>query len=153
MIKKFLTIFLLFFIAVALTSGCSPIGSLLVDSSVGAVQDYIKAVPKRYLYEQGEQFIPEEAMLVTGFFDGKKQDIDIYDKNLVIKIIVPDYSSNPVPADVDKEDGFPLEIVEIYTVIISYRDMKIDYPIQVVEKGKLPPDGDEKNHGIQIIWN
>ena len=155
MIKKFLTIFLLFFIAVAFTTSCSPIGALLVDTSTVAVQDYIKVVPKRYLFEQNEDFIPEEDIeKVIGIFGGKEQVIKINDENLLIKIIEPGITTNPVPVPVDKEEGFPLEIDNSYTIILNYRDVKTDYPIQVVKPGILPPDAGERNQGIVLPgWN
>jgi len=147
--KKFLTIFLLFFIAVAFASSCSPIGSLLVDSN--AAQDYIKVSPKRYVYIKNETFIPEDELLVSGIFRGKEQDIKINDKNLVIKILEPSFSE-PDPVIVDKEKGFKLETEVTYTVIINYLDLKTDYPIEVVPPSKMPPDMNG-SHGIEFIWN
>ena len=148
--KKFLTIFLLFFIAVALTSSCSPIGSLLVDSGPGAVRDYIKVAPKHYLFILKELFIPEDEMRVTGIFNGKVQDIDINDKKLEFKIIVNPGFSDKVPVTIDREKGFKLEAEGISNIIITYMDMETDYPIQVVKPGTIPPSG---GSGIEFIWN
>jgi len=158
MIKKLniLLSFLLFFIAVALTSGCSPIGSLLVEPSVVRL-DYIRVVPKRFLYSDQEPFVPVNEMKLFGVFSGEEEPIPIDDK-VEIKIIYnPDETGGSVEVPVPNEGiGFSVISDGRLKIDISYLEMNTYYFIQVGN----PDDGTGSGSGwpngptgIKIEWN
>ena len=148
--KKFFTIFPLFFIAAAFTSGCSsPIGGLQVDNT----SNYIQCRPNKILYRlSNDDPFKAEHMEVIYFFEGRKKNIDIiHDENLKITITdTSPLSENPGPTPVNKNEEFVFPTKGKYNVGITYLGMKDDYSIQVVAPGEFPGwDGD----GLVIIIN
>jgi hypothetical protein len=132
---------LIFSIAVAFTGGCSaPIGNLL-DTI-----DYIKAVPIRYLYEEGETVNPANDVKVIGVFGGVEEDIDI-DKVEINIINDPGYAG-------EKEQSVYVPLSEgIKDVVITYNNMKTRYTIAVGEEGTNPGGGwGPGGSGIKINW-
>jgi len=154
MTKKFLTllIFSLFFIAVALTSGCSaPIGGLLHG---GAALDYIRAAPSRFLYGQNDLFKPTDPkypLKVYGIFGGVEKLIDI-DK-VDIKIIENPGGVGEKENPVDNQAGYLLEFEGVKTVVISYGGMETRYSIAVGAPGTGEEDfGKDGGAGIVFTW-
>ena len=150
-----LLIFPLFFIAVAFTAGCSsPIGGLLVDSNRGTALDYIKAKPKRFLYDKGDLFEPAKDVKVIGVFGGVENEIDI-DK-VEIKIINdPGYAGSEPPDIVpDNQVGLPLVTDGIKDIVITYNNMETRYTIAVGKEGTNSGGGwgGGSGSGITINW-
>jgi hypothetical protein len=150
-----LLIFLLFFIAVALTSSCSPIGSLLVDSgTVAAALDYIRAEPLFSLYAKGDSFKPTNDVKVFGIFGGVEEPIPIEQIEEIKIIKDPGLISEDIEFIFnDNVEEYPLLKEGVKNVVISYSGMEARYPIVVGEKGVTtwnPPDG--SGSGITIIW-
>jgi len=154
MIKRFssLLIFPLFFIAVAITSGCSPIGGL---QHTGPALDYIRAAPIRILYDLRNRFKPAEDVKVYGVFGGVEDPNPIEIDKLKIKVIDdPDIPNAEVEIPVtDNQEGVPLLSKGVKTVVISYNGMETRYPIVVGEPGTSGwVEQDGSGTGIQIIW-
>jgi len=149
MIKNFFTylLFTLFFIAVAFIAGCSePIGGLEVDNT----RNYIRATPHKFLYPVDAYFMVKDVDVV-GVFGGRERLIDINDNDVKIKI-TPPFSNEPILVD-DKEKGVQLKSKGVNTVVISYRDMVTDYPIQVAAPGDVPGwNGGGGGTSIIIKW-
>ena len=151
--KKFFTllIFPLFFIAVAFCAGCSspagggPIGSLL---AARGTSDYIKAVPKYFLYETNGWFVPEHDVDVFSVSGEVEELIDIY--KVEFKIIENSDNSGKQEIPVPVIEGFPLQKVSegVKTVIVTYNNMKTNYHINVGERGTGEVDS---GGGIIII--
>jgi len=157
MTKNFFTflLFPFFFIAVAFIAGCSaPIGGLLVDNN-GTAPNYIKAVPSRFLYEFGEDFIPEDEVKVVGIFDGVDKTINIKDVTIKIKNIP--LGKEVLLTESDYKDGFPLKSnnIGMNTVTISYKGLETDYSIQVKDEngGGGPSGPGGPSITIDWIWN
>jgi len=157
--KKFNTLFIffLFFIAVVLTSSCSPIGALLVEPST-VVFDYIKAVPKKFLYGDQEPFLPadpDEGVEVFGVFGGEEELIPI-DKVKIKIIYNPDRTGEFETLIPDNLEGFRLTPngFGIIKIVISYMGLETFYHIQV----GAPGTGSSNEWsggvtGIIIEWN
>jgi len=143
---------------VVLTSSCSPIGSLLVDTSTveSAVLDYIRAAPLLSLYEQGEWFKPAQHVKVIGVFGGVEDEIDIDNDNVEIKIInEPGVTGGDKESPVtDKHGGIRLVSKGVKNVVISYLDMETSYPIVVgtPNTSTWVEQNDTDGSGVTIIW-
>jgi len=148
-VKQFLTIsiFLLFYIAVAFTGCSEPVGSLLYSV------DYIKAVPSKTLYGQNEWFRPVKHVKVVGVFGGVEDEIPI--ENVAIKIIEnPGFSGeNELPVT-DNQTGLVLEFEGPKEVVITYNNYETRYRIAVGEPGVGEEGGwGDGGTGIVIIWD
>jgi len=165
--KKFNTflIFLLFFIAVVFTTGCSPIGSLLVAPSPKTVAyDYIRAVPNKFLYGNNGRFIPANDVEVFGVFGGEdtlifgREETRLHDDGVEFKIYYnEEWTDEPFDDEVPDKTagvGFRVTSVGILRIEISYKDMKTYYHIQVGEPGTGSGSGwpNGQINGIEIIW-
>jgi len=146
-IKKFFTL-LIFPVAVALI-GCSPVGSLLVDSNTGAALEFIRAEPKRFVYsDEYDPFIPADDVEVFGIFGGKEKPIAIKEVEIVI-------SGYPFGDDVivlgesEKEEGLQLNPGR-KNIVISYKGMETLYRISVGET--KTGDNDNSGPGLIIDW-
>jgi len=156
MIKKLniLLILLLFFIAVVITSSCSPIGALLYEPTINAALDYIRAEPLLSLYDKGASFKPANDVKVFGIFGGVEEPIPI-ERIEEIKIIKdPGLNSEDVEFTfTDDVKEYQLSKEGVKNVVIRYSGMEARYPIVVGEKSPttwIVPDG--SGSGISIIW-
>jgi len=158
--KKFFTllIFSLFPVAVAFTSGCSaPIGGLIKGGAAHAV-DYIRAAPRRTLYDLRHWFKPadpDEGVQVYGVFGGVEDPTPIDIDKLQFKIIDDPGLITEVEVPIaNNQEGIPLLSKGVKTVIVSYFGMETRYPIVVGEPGTsgwVVQDG--TGSGIIFIWN
>jgi hypothetical protein len=157
--KKFFTllIFLLFPIAVTFTSGCSaPIGGLLDGDTAQAV-DYIRAAPRRVLYDQRHWFKPAdpvEGVLVYGVFGGLEDPNPVDIEKLQFKIIDDPGLTTEVEIIVtDNQEGYPLLNKGVKTIVVSYLGMETRYPIVVGDPGSSGfVNQDGSGTGIEFIW-
>jgi hypothetical protein len=137
MLKKFFTIFSLFFIAVAFIAGCSDsVGGLLINNG----GNYIKALPEKYLYRLSDDpFKAEHVREVEHYFEGRKETIYFNDKNLKITITEdPTFHEEPTPITVGIDDAFIFGTKGRYIVGIIYLGMEDSYSIQVVAPEEYP---------------
>jgi hypothetical protein len=150
--KKFfvLLIFPLFF-AAAFITGCSspagggPIGSLL---AARGTKDYIKAVPKYFLYETNGWFVPEHDVDVFSVSGEAEELIDIY--KVEFKIIENSEDSGKQEIPVSVIEGLALQTISegVKTVVVTYLGMKTSYHINVGQRGTGEVDD---SGGIIII--
>jgi hypothetical protein len=145
---KILTL-LIFSIAVALTGCSGPIGGLL--NSI----DYIKVVPKKILYGEGDWFIPAEHVKVVSVFSGVEETIDI--DNVKIKLILdPDATNDGSDKEypvTNNQNGLRLTNQGPYTVVVTYKKMEVRYDIAVGAPGTGDVAwGDREGSGIILNW-
>lgn len=156
--KKFNTILFvsLFFIAGAFAISCSsPIGALLIDPKAAVDPNYIRAEPKKFLYDINNWFKPADDLEVFGNFGGEEELIDI--NKVEIKIIknpgmIGEQEEVPVP---NQEGLFLLEFEGIKKVVVKYGVYDTSYNIQVGAPGTGSNNGwdNEGGAGIVINWN
>jgi len=149
--KDFFTL-LIFSIAVGFT-GCSPIGSLLVDSNTGAALEFIRAVPNKFVYGPSDPFIPKSEVDVFGVFNGKEKPIAIEETD--IKVSGYPFSTDDeviVLDELDKKLGIQLNS-GMKNISISYKGKETLYRISVgeAETGEGGNGGGD-GPGIIIDW-